>query len=192
MNTCWKGSATQCLSLLVLPLLVSIVPLLNGCEIGANPVILDGSPTTQTLRVDNNGAFFGGSGTVNLSDAFSGVEDQVDSVRIFNITLSIDSTVGTPPGTSLTGLLILNTDTLFTLNGTSLSEFSTERTIFDPKLKQRGCAYSPATVGILQRLLNQNPHPSVTVSFGGIASSSPVHFSAHMKLYTQIFTRIQN
>ncbi len=179
-------------SLLVPHLVFGLVLLLNGCEIGANPVILDGSPTTQTLRVDNNGTLFGGSGTVNLSDVFSGVEDQVDSVRIFNITLLIDSTAGTPSGTSLTGLLILNADTLFTLNGTPLSEFSGERTIFDPKLKQRGCTYSPRTVGILQRLLNQNPHPSVTISFGGIASTSPVHFSAHMKLYTQLFTNIQN
>ncbi len=192
MNDCLKGAAMTRCTALSLPFLLANLLLLAGCEIGTNPVILDGSPTAQSMRIDNAGNLFGGVGTVDLSEVFSGVADEVDSVKIFNITLLIDSTAGTASGTALTGMLVLNTDTLFTLNGTPLSEFSGERAIFDPRLKQRGLAYSAATIGVLQRLLNQTPSPKVTIGFGGIASSSPLHFSAHLKFYTQVYTRIQN
>ncbi len=166
--------------------------LLNGCEIGTNPVVLDGAPAAQTLRVDNSTSFFAGTGMVDLSDAFAGVDQEIDSVRVFNVTLKIDSTAGTAAGTALDGLLLMNADTLFRLNGTPLSAFSAERTIFDPTLSHVGFTYSASTVLKLQHYLQQRPQPTVTLSFGGIASSTPVHFSAHFKIYTQFFARVQN
>jgi hypothetical protein len=192
MNFLWKGNGMRQHSALPIILVGLLLAGLAGCEIGTNPIILDGAPAAQTLRVDNSANFFAGTGPVALSEIFNGVDNEIDSVKVFNVTMLIDSTAGTTGGTVLTGLLLINTDTLFTLNGTPLSAFSAERTIFDPTLAQAGFTYSTSTLMKLQHALNQKPQPTVTLTFGGIASNSPIHFSAHFTLYTQFFTRAQN
>lgn len=166
--------------------------LLPGCEIGTNPVILDGSPISATFRVDGNANMYGATQTVNLEDALAGVDKDVDSIKIFNITLQIDSTAGTPAGTTLTGGIGLNNDTLIIMRGTPLSAFSTERTIFDPTLKNLGFSYNSNVVTILHGLLQQNPLPTIVLEAGAITNQSPLHFTFHFRLYTQVFAKVKN
>jgi len=174
-------------------LLLGIVLLaLQGCEIGTNPLIVDGSPVIATLRVDGNAAMYGAVEAVNLEDVLSGIDKDVDSVKIFNITLTIDSTQGTPAGTTLTGGIGVNADTLVLMMNTPISAFSTERTIFDPTLKNAGFSYNNGVITILHGFLQQNPRPTVSLAFGAIASNTPLHFTFHFRMYTQVFAKIRN
>jgi hypothetical protein len=166
--------------------------LLPGCEIGTNPLIVDGSPLTATLRVDGNANMYGTTETVNLEDVLAGIDKDVDSIKIFNITLLIDSTAGTPAGTTLTGGIGVNTDTLVLMMGTPITAFSSERTIFDPTLKNAGFSYNNGVVTILHGFLQQNPRPTITLLFGAITNKTPIHFTFHFRLYTQVFTKVKN
>lgn len=115
------------------------------------------------------------------------VSKSIDSVKIFNLTLQIDSlTNGTTPATTITGIALIDTDTLFTVNNVALSAFSSERSIFDNSLT--GFSYKASGVNRLISVLHQNPLPTVTVSVGGVASSSNLHFTTKLKFYTQVFT----
>ncbi len=171
--------------------------LMAGCEIGTNPVILDGSPVSVNLSVNQLTAFFGDSTSVSLSKVLAGLDNEVDSIRLFNITLVIDSTTGMAPDTKLSGLFMLRTnnsgsDTLITMNSTDIRSFATERSIFDPKLADSGFTYRSTAILTLHDLLRQTPQPTVFIAFGGVGSTAPLHFAAHLKLYTQVFTTIQN
>jgi hypothetical protein len=165
---------------------------LPGCEIGTNPVILDGSPVSVTIRVDGTTNMYGATQSVNLEEVLAGVDKDVDSIKIFNITMLIDSTQGTPAGTRLTAGIGINTDTLVTMIGTPIGTFISERTIFDPTLKSAGLSYNSGVVTILHGFLQQNPRPTVTLQFGAIADQTPLHFTFHFRLYTQVFTKAKN
>jgi hypothetical protein len=140
---------------------------------------------------------FGDSLTVNLGDVLSGIDKEVDSIKLFNITLLIDSTTGTAPGTKLSGLFLLRNnnqsyDTLFVMNNMPLPTFAEEQSVFDPKLTSAGFTYNPTFVNIMHGLLQQNPQPMIHLALGGIGSSTPLHFNAHLKIYTQVFAKIKN
>lgn len=162
-----------------------------GCEIGTNPVVLDGAPIAANLRVDVPNNILYDSLSVNLGDAMSGIDNAVDSIRIYNITLLIDST-GNPDSAVISrGGFKLNNDTVLTLVNNPLSAFSTERSIFDPRLKNLGFTYDSTMILKLQQYLRQKPQPVVQIAFG-ILSASPIHFTAHLKIYTQVFASINN
>jgi hypothetical protein len=182
-----KGYSMKSLILLMIVAAVGAILFITGCEIGTNPVILDGSPITADLRIDGTSNILSDSLSVNLGDALSGIDKEVDSIRIFNITLLIDST---DTGVIAQGGLRLDNDTVLTLVGTPLSAFATERSIFDPKLKTMGFSYDSTIVLTLQQLLRQKPQPVVHIAFGIL--SSPLHFTAHLKIYTQVFAMIKN
>ncbi len=166
--------------------------LLNaGCEIGTNPVVLDGAPITASLRVDVPNNVLYDSLPVNLGDAMSGIDNEVDSIRIYNVTLLIDSTGTSDSGIIARGGFKLNNDTVLTLVDNPLSAFATERSIFDPRLKNLGFTYDPTMILKLQQYLRQKPQPVVQIAFG-ILSTSPIHFTAHLKIYTQVFATINN
>ena len=170
-----------------------IMILLPGCEIGTNPVILDGSPITADLRLDASSNILADSLTVNLADALAGIDKEVDSIHIFNITLLIDSVNTGGSNTIALGGLKLNNDTVLTLVNTPFSAFSTERSIFDPKLKNAGFSYDSTVVLTLQQDLRQKPQPSVHIAFGIFSlPPSQLHFTVHLKLYTQVFATINN
>ena len=51
-----------------------------------------------------------------------------------------------------------------------------------------GFSYNSPGVNHLIAVLQQRPLPTVTVAVAGTASNSNLHFTAKLKLYTQVFT----
>jgi hypothetical protein len=175
---------------------LAVIVLLGGCEVGVNPFLLDGAPLSTTFTANTTGNIMGDSVSIALRNVLTGVDLQVDSVTVFNITLHIDNFKnGTPPGAMLTGIGGIDGDTLLTLINVPLSTFATERSIFDPSLKNlpggATCAYHEAGVSYLNRLLKhpESLPPSVSLKVGGIANQNGLYFDVTMKLYTQIFVK---
>ena len=173
-------------SILVLPLLGS------SCDVGLYPLLFDGAPLTATFRLDQpTFTSFDVSQTVDLQEIRSGLDKNIDSIKVFNISLQIDSTAGTNSATTLTGAVLIDGDSLIAVNGVPISEFATERSIFDATItggrvfKNAGVA----TLIALLRTLSQSSGPlTATVRASGAASASPLHFTIKLKLYTQVFT----
>ncbi len=172
-------------SILVLPLLGS------DCEVGLYPLLFDGTPVTAEFRVDATGSAFDDSRTVDLEEIRRGIDKNIDSIKVFNISLQLDSTTGTNPSTTVTGAVLINEDTLIAVNGVPISDFATERSIFDSTITG-GRAFRNAGVATLIALLRQLSQGTsgltATVRAFGISSTSPLHFTIKLKLYTQVFT----
>jgi hypothetical protein len=162
-----------------------------SCELATNPLLFDGSPLSANFRANTNGTFFADSMSLDLSSVISGINIDIDSVSVINISLLIDSlNGGTLGSTTITGAASFDGDTLVTLTNVPLSTFSSERSIFDPALISAGVRYGAAGVSHINNLLK---HPeslpsSITVGVIGRASQSGLHFSTHIKFYTQVFT----
>ena len=157
-----------------------------GCDVGVNPLLFDGSPVSAKYRVDTDGSSYLESKTVDLATVVEDIDKEIDSIKVFNVTLFIDSTEGTASGTTASGFVALDALTLVSLTDVPLSAFATERSIFDTTIT--GFHYNDAGVAHLISVLKQRPLPSVDVSVSGSTSSSPLHFTLHLKLYTQVFT----
>jgi hypothetical protein len=171
----------------ILFLALSVALIIAGCDLGVNPLLFDGTPITAKFRVDQTGTVYASAKVINLQDALGSISKEIDSVKVFNITLQIDSlTNGTDPSTTLTGVAVLDLDTLFTVNNVALSAFSSERSIFDKSLT--GFSYKASGVSHLIALLHQNPLPTVSVGVLGTASNGNLHFTTKLKLYTQVYT----
>ena len=173
----------------------SCAMLLSACEVGTNPLLFDGSPVTAKLRVEQSGASsYDYSVTVDLQGLFAEIKNDIDSVKVFNITLLIDSlTNGTDSLTTISGTAYIDDLPLFDIPnpGIALKEFGTERSIFDSHLT--GFSFKAEGVSQLIDILNDYAEshtlPSVTVRATGSASSSNLHFTVKLKLYTQVFTK---
>lgn len=174
-------------------LVIGIVGLMllfgTGCELGINPLLFDGRPITAEYRVDSRIGRLDGSQTINPQELLSGIENSVDSVKIINVTLQIDSiTDGTDPATTFSGSGSVDNIVLLTVSGAKLSDFSTERSIFSGSLA--GLTYSAAGVSHIISMLHQSPLPtSALLAVSGTASTSNLHFTLRLKLYTQVYTR---
>ena len=183
MNSIHKHS-----KMLLLASLGAITVLMMGCELGINPIIFDGTPVEATFEVNSLVSTFPPLAySVNLQDVLSEIDEAVDSIKAYNITLLIDETGGSNP--SVTGDITVNGNTLLSMNGTPISAFATERSIFDSKLQALGVNYSSSIVPIINGYLQQDPKPTVTVVTSGSASPVPLHFTIHVKLYSQVFSK---
>lgn len=176
--------------ILIITSVLSALFLVTGCELGMNPFIFDGTVTSDPVWVNSSFPVIGVQQSIDLSDARlnaqQGSDPQIDSVKFYNLLLMFDSTGGTPAGTSLTGILMINTDTLATLTNVPVIAFNPERSIFDQSLP--GWRYNNAGVQFLmQTLRNPNP-PPVMFTFGAIASNTPISFRARVKVHAQVFT----
>jgi hypothetical protein len=164
---------------------------LGGCvQWGVDPLVLDTSMTTSGLRVDQTAMMVMAYDSVDLQMIHKSSSEGVDSVRFYNLTITIDSTEGTPPGTSLTGTIgIVSGGTIHVLaqlNNVPITGFSMERSIFDRSLSGMNVDYSG--VGFLIGAMSMPAPPKV--GFGMVASSSnsPLHFTVKVNLYAQVFT----
>jgi hypothetical protein len=168
--------------------IVAMVLLFGGCDVGINPLIFDGTVAALSIRIETQAgeASYNVVSAVNLGIILDAVEEVVDSVTFYNLTLKVDNLVGTPATTALTGTVALQGTTLLQLNGVQLSAFSSERSIFDPSLQ--GVTVNLAGINLLKNLLAQNPLPVISVALNGSASNSPLNFTVHTKIYTQIYT----
>jgi hypothetical protein len=173
-------------SILILPLLGS------SCDVGLYPLLFDGTPVTAEFRVDQpSSTSFDVSRTVDLDHIRSGIDKSIDSIKVFNVSLQIDSTTGTNPSTTVTGAVLINGDTLIGVNGVPISDFAGERSIFDSTITG-GRVFKNAGVATLIALVKQLSQGTsgltATLHALGNASSSPLHFTIKLKLYTQVFT----
>lgn len=171
---------------LILVSVALIAALGVSCDLGINPLLFDGSPVTATYRVDATGNSYDTTITIDLHDILADIDKSIDSIKVFNITLQIDSTAGTAPGTTVTGEGYIDNLLLLSINGDSISRFATERSIFDTT--STGLSYADAGVAHLVAVLKMDPLPTVTLRARGTASTSNLHFTIKLRLYTQVFT----
>lgn len=163
--------------------------MLVGCEFGKYPLILDSSVTSGAIRVDLNLPLpvqVTQTTSVNISELRNVTGESVDSMKFYNLTLLIDNNTS-PNDAGITGTISVNDNALVTLTNVNISEFQTERSIFDKDLAGKGFQYHAGGVlFLLNALKTQSPDIlNVTVVAGTNASS--LHFDLKVKLYGQIF-----
>ena len=173
--------------ILVLGLLVMIAALFTSCDLGINPLLFDGSPVTAKFRVDKTGSSYDTTVTIDLQSIIADLDKEIDSIKVFNITLQIDSTAGTTAGTTVTGTASIDGFGLLGVSAAPISQFATERSIFDSTLTG-GPIFVSAGVSHLVGLLGTSPLPTITLHSLGAASTTNIHFTVKLKLYTQVFT----
>ena len=172
-------------------LMVAVLALLAGCEFSNNPLLVSGAFVNGAFRVDQEGlppnTPFGAAASMNLNDVFENISTVADSVKIYNITVTIDSVTGaTSPSTTISGSTSIDGHTLFTLANVQLSALHKEHSIFDTSVP--GCDFNSSGVQYLVGSLRQSPPPNVTLTVFGNSPSTALHFTFHVKIYTQIYT----
>jgi len=171
--------------------LLTVGAFLVGCDVGINPLLFDGTPVEASycVEVTSGTTISPISKTVNLEDILSSIEKDIDSVKIYNITLLVDSTTGTAPGVDFTDSLYMGSTKVFSMNGTPLTAFTTERSIFDPSIT--GLQFGSTIVSTLTSYIDpkNRPAPTVTLTFAGSASNQPLLFTVHLKIYAQVYTK---
>ena len=170
---------------------VTLVLLMAGCDVGTNPLIFDGTPAEATFEVTSVGSVFPPIGyIVDLQTMLSDINDYVDSIKVYNISMRIENLGGT--NSTISGNITMNKvgdatiHQVVSMNGTPISAFATEKSIFDPGLAVSGFTYSPTIVPILNGFLKDNPKPTVDVVASGTSTAG--HYIIHVKVYSQVFT----
>ncbi len=175
----------------IVALVAAVAALFSGCEFTNSPLLVEGAFVNSAFRVDQDGlpanTPFGTVATVHLNDVLQNVNNVADSIKIYNISVTIDSVTGaTATSTPISGIASIDGNPLFSLNNVALSALHTEHSIFDPSIA--GCTFNAIGVQYLVHSLRQNPPPNVTVAVLGSSSASALHFTLHVKIYTQIYT----
>ena len=170
-----------------------LVSIIVGCDIGINPLILDGSVTVQTFYVNTTGLSpsFDNMASFDITSLGNLTSYTIDSLKFYNLTILIDSAGGTPPGTKISGNIIIDevngipaADTIAVLDSAQVTDFSSERSIFDPTLSS--VAYN--TAGITNLKNNFNNGAIMRVHVKGGSNASPLVFDIHIKIYGQLYT----
>lgn len=161
---------------------------LAGCDVGINALLFDGSPLTASLRIDSPITTIPPQvETVNMNEVLEAIDEIVDSIDVFNITLIIDSTENNA-ATVLNGTSSINGIPLVTMSNVSIAEFAAERSIFKKPL-MAGLTVTPEGIRELRRALNNRSlTPEAVFTFSGSANSSPIHCTIRVKIYTQVYT----
>ena len=180
---------TQRTMLMAVFLVISLGAGITGCDFGVNPFLFDGTPVGADYRIDVTGTSYAGSSSIPLRDLLESIKKDVDSITVVNITLLIDSTAGTASSLSITGSSSVDSYTILTMTGVPISAFASERSIFDKTIP--GLSFDRTGVDHIVSLL-RNPESvpeTVVAAVSGFASSSPMHFTLHVKIYTQVFAK---
>jgi hypothetical protein len=163
----------------------------SACDVGVNPLLFDGTPVVAEVVIhpDPGATVFGYSDTINLGDILDDIEDDFDSVNVFNITLKMENTGGMDSTTLLSGGGLYNGDTLLSFQGKPLYEFLQERSVFRMRgLKVHRAGIRSLKVGINSALRGGGPTTAI-VQVGGTSSNANVNLKAIFKIYTQVFTK---
>jgi|ERR1051326_8026442 hypothetical protein len=156
-----------------------------GCDVGINPLVLDGSVTAKTFHVNTTGGSFQDADSINLGAVRDAASKTIDSLKFYNLTILIDSTDGTPANAKISGSIRVDGNILVALSNVPISAFSSERSIFDPTLTGVS-APSPGVVNDLKTKFADGE--TVLVEVDGSSVSSPLNFYVHVKIYGQLFT----
>ncbi len=168
--------------------------LIAGCEMSTNPLIFDGSVTSGEVAINTNTNTFLGIDSLDLHAIVAKVSQSVDSVKLFNLTIAIDSLgSSTPASTRITGAITVDDVNVLpyhynivTLTGVPLSEFASERSIFDTTIS--GFSFNESGSEFLIDALAQSPPPVLYVNVQGSADHNPVQFRLRFKVYAQVYT----
>src|SRR5260221_14497470 len=161
-----------------------------NCDLGINPLLFDGPPVTGTLRVDAVGSVFATMQTVDLHEVVADIDKEVDSIKVYNITLQIDSTAGTDPSTAFSGSALVDGDSLLNVVGLPITAFASERSIFDatitggPIFVQKGVTH---LINLLKDYKESHVLGEITIVAAGSATTPNLHFTIKLRLYTQLF-----
>ncbi|MBI1805540.1 MAG: hypothetical protein HYR76_00650 [Ignavibacteria bacterium] len=177
-------------ALTILPFITLIGIFIIGCELGVNPLLFDGSPVSVKFRIDETGTAYAKIDTLHLNGIRASFDKHIDSIKVFNITLLIDSTAGTDTSTTISGTAVIDGHILLTLTHVRLSTFSSERSIFDTTMASAGFSFNSDGVSYLLDLMSdlENLPSYVVVNISGTAPPGPLHFCIRLKLYTQLYT----
>ncbi|HUL43341.1 MAG TPA: hypothetical protein VLY03_03180 [Bacteroidota bacterium] len=157
----------------------------HGCDLLTDfPIILNGSVEPGALRVDLNTPLpiqYQTSSSVDLSQVKNAATSDVDSVRFYNLTVRIDS--NSTPNSTISGSIIVDGDTLVTMNNMKTSVFSSERSIFSTSIT--GWQYHVAGVETLIGALRNSRTVTLTTTLNSL--TQPIHCTIHIKVYGQLF-----
>jgi hypothetical protein len=167
--------------------------LFAGCDIGTNPLIIDGSVATADFPVNADipaplAPAFSVQDSVDLSDVYAGA-DGVDSIKFYNLTFIAE---GDSAGLAVRVTGTIQVDGVPFLNFTNvpLSAFSPERSIFNPT---QGFSYDARGLAAIRQALAPGSTDTGLRLHGSFqASSRSLHFTMQAKLYTQVFLRSEN
>ena len=167
--------------------------LFAGCDIGTNPLIIDGSAATAEFPVNAEipaflPAAFSVSDSVDLSEIYDGAEE-VDSIKFYNLSF-IAKGDSAHLALRVTGTIDVDGVPFLLFNDVPLSSFSPERSIFDPT---PGFSYDARGVTEIRRALAPgSPNSGLRMAGSFQASGRSLHFTMQAKLYTQVFLRAVN
>lgn len=165
----------------------------TGCEFGLKPLILDGSVVKHSLRINSSTGNFFVQDSVDLNPILSNIADQVDSIKFFNIMVKIDSTVGTPAGTTLSGWSFINGDTLFRVTNVPLTTFAEEISIL--RFPHAGFEFKNNGLAKLRQIIRKYPNsplPKIQFRMSGSTNPGSLFCTVHIGIYTQIFSKPPN
>lgn len=175
------------LSVYIVGMLAAVIVVMSGCDIAINPLILSGTPVSTVIEIDEISASYEGTEQIDLGDLLEAIDEAVDSISAFNITLSIERLAGTPEDLTASGSIQLNNLDLATLTNLPLSMYATERSLFDGSLTQY-LNVNSSVVAYLNSLLTQSPLPTITIGVNGEASGTPIRLRFVVTVYTQVYT----
>jgi hypothetical protein len=164
-----------------------------GCDIGTNPLILDGSVATADFPVNAEipaflPAAFSVSDSVDLSDVYGGA-DGVDSIKFYNLSF-IAKGDSAHLAVRVTGSIDVDGVPFLLFDDVPLSAFSPERSIFN---STPGFSYDARGVAAMKRALAPGSTDGGLRMAGSFqASGRSLHFTMQAKLYTQVFLRAVN
>lgn len=172
---------------------IALVLLSAGCEIGTQPIIIDGSVATARFPVDAEiPAFLPPSFTVqddvDLSGIYGEVEE-VDSIKFYNLTFIAEGD-SADLELRVTGSIDVDAVPFLVFDDVPLSAFSPERSIFDTT---PGFSYDARGVARIRQALAPTSTDRILRMTGSFqASGRSLHFTMQAKLYTQVFLRAVN
>jgi hypothetical protein len=167
----------------------ALVLIFGGCDVGVNPLLFDGTPLRAVIAVDDAEPSFDESHVVSIGGILEGIDDAVDSVNVFNITLRVKDRVSPAANTTFSSVIYIDGLVLAEVAGLTLGDFSSERSLFEDGLWGSAIEVNPAGLQHLKNVLNQaSSSPNVSVRAAGTVGGSPLEFSIEVTLYTQIYT----
>jgi len=160
----------------------------SGCELTKLPLVLDSSISgTIPVNITTPVSQYNDSIQINVSKLKEVTGETIDSLKLYNITLTVENL--SPSNASISGNITVDGNQLLILNNMNLSQFNKERSIFDKNLT--GFQYSYAGVkylmdAIKQITTTQSPK-DITIKLSTGSVSNPISFILKVKIYAQVF-----
>ncbi len=161
---------------------------LLGCELTKFPLVLDSSIAgSMPVNIITPVTQYNDSIQITINGIKEVTEETIDSLKLYNITLTIENL--SPSDASVSGNVTVDGNLLLTFTNMNLSQFNKERSIFDKNLN--GFQYHYSGVQHLMQTIKQitdtqyTKNITIKLSMGTI--SNPISFILKVKIYAQVF-----